>query len=109
MLLLPPTLLVALLIAGPVSASGGPTPTVAAAHVHSASTSRTAVRGATARDASSCAVVVYPLSADPTGEGQCAMPTDPRAEPSPAASSDPNTQAVTQSIGMEVRAGSSVP
>jgi hypothetical protein len=111
---IPPALLVAMFIAGPVSASGGGPVTVAAAHVPRGH----AVAGTGSKSAavaSSCAVVVLPLPSAPTagptgapqGPGSCLAAANPLA-PRPAAATTVQTgqsQAVTQSIGLEVRAG----
>lgn len=106
---IPPALLGAMLVAGPVSASGG-TPAVVAAAAHQRAGPALTAGAATA---SPCAVVISPLpriqsagpAGAPDGSGSCLAPADPSAPRDGATSIAPNTQAVTQSIGLEVRPG----
>ena len=107
---IPPGLLAAMLIAGPVTASGGAPTALPGSLPHGAHASTAAA--APHAGASPCAVVVLPLPSPATGPtgavegaGTCLAPTPPSAPSAGAASIDPTTQTVTQSIGMEVRAG----
>jgi hypothetical protein len=105
---IPPALLVALLVAGPVAASSG---TPAAAHPAAAPV---AGKPPTLRpqnqDPSSCPVVIAALSATgtPVGPATCLAPATRSASPTGAgvdAGAGSNTQVVSQSIGLEVRPG----
>jgi hypothetical protein len=105
----PPVLLAALLIAGPVSASGG-TPAAAPHHAVAARADAAARRlRPVDQDPSSCAVVIAALSGagKPVGPGTCLAPAVPSAVPGAGVDSTAatNTQVVTQSIGLEVRPG----
>jgi hypothetical protein len=111
---LPPALLVALLIAGPVSAArSAPSATAGRAAV----THVPAAVRAVGTNPADCPVVAMPLTTTedagpagaPEGPGTCLAPAPRVAPPADGTVVDPNAQAVTQSIGLAVRPGSSLP
>ncbi len=105
---IPPLLLGAMLVAGPVSASIG-WPAASGAPHHRVAPAA----GPHGASVTSCAATIQPLPAvatggpagAPQGAGTCLEPAPPSATPAAAASIASGAQVVTQSMGMEVRPG----
>jgi hypothetical protein len=110
---MPPAVLGAMLIAGPVSASNGVSggvPAMRSSVLHGS----TAVTAGATSGLSPCAVVLQPLPAAhtsgqqevPDGPGSCLAPAKPSAPSDGTAVTESDNQSVvTQSIGVAVRAG----